>query len=188
MPLAFFVAHGIITAMRRQKSMLLIVFSAMVVGSITYFVGRPEARFVSLSSLDLLKVEQSYGSAQPNRTIQGRPMIIAGVEYTKGLGTHAESVVRIALDGRVKRFRAKVGLDDGARGQGSAVFRVLGDEQELFHSGLMKTGQAARPVDVTLKRVRELLLIVEPGPEGSALRLSRCRVFQKRRKHVPHQP
>ncbi|MCF7972401.1 MAG: NPCBM/NEW2 domain-containing protein, partial [Phycisphaerae bacterium] len=50
---------------------------------------------------------------------------------------------------------------------GSAVFRVVGDGLELFHSGLMKTGQAARPVDIELKGVRELLLLVEPGPEGT---------------------
>jgi alpha-galactosidase len=149
----------------KYKLLLLIVVVSITV--VVYFIRQPKEHIVPLSSLDLLKVEQSYASPQPNRTIQGRPMTIAGQVYTSGLGTHAESVARIALDGRARRFRAMVGLDDGARGQGSAVFRVVGDEQELFSSGLMTTGQAARPVDIKLKGVRQLLLLVEPGPEGS---------------------
>ncbi|NQV33369.1 MAG: NPCBM/NEW2 domain-containing protein [Phycisphaeraceae bacterium] len=153
--------------MRLKKTILLAACLFMVVMVIVYFVCQPEELMVPLSSLDLLKVEQDYGSAQRNRTIQGRPLTIAGEAHTSGLGTHAESVVRISLDGRVRRFRAEVGLDDEARGPGEAVFRVVGDEQELFSSGLMKTGQAAKPVDVSLKGVRELLLLVEPGPAGS---------------------
>ena len=153
--------------MRYQKTILFVVCLIMVAAVIAYFACQPEELVVPLSSLDLLKVEQGYGSPQRNRTIQARPLTIAGEVYAGGLGTHAESVVRIALDGRARRFRAKVGLDDEARGQGEAVFRVVGDEQELFSSGLMKTGQAARPVDVSLKGVRELLLLVEPGPAGA---------------------
>ncbi len=150
------------------KTKLLIIFLTIFLAAvIAYFWVQPEERLVSLSSLDLLKVEQSYGSAQPNRTIQGRPLTINGERYTNGLGTHAESVVRIALDGLVKRFSAKVGLDDEARGQGAAVFRVIGDERELFHSGLLKTGQPAQSVDVKLKGIRRLLLLVEPGPDGT---------------------
>ena len=151
--------------LQKYKRWLLPVLCAVLI--IIFLMRQPEKHVVQLSSLDLLKVQQDYGSAQPNRTIHGRPLTIAGEVYTMGLGTHAESVVRMSLDGRVRRFRAKVGLDDGARGQGSAVFRVVGDERELFSSGLMTTGQAALPVDVPLKGVRTLLLLVEPGPAGS---------------------
>ncbi|MCP4454734.1 MAG: alpha-galactosidase [Planctomycetes bacterium] len=153
--------------MRFQRTILCTACLIVATAVIATLVCQPEALVVPLSSLDLLKVQQGYGTPQPNRTIQALPLTIAGEIYASGLGTHAESVVRISLDGRVRRFRARVGLDDEARGQGAAVFRVVGDEQELYSSGLMTTGQTARAVDVSLKGVRELLLLVEPGPSGS---------------------
>ncbi len=165
--MAFLKCWGIMVTMRCQRTIPFAACLITVAGVIAYLACQPEERVVPLSSLDLLKVQQDYGFGQPNRTILARPLTIAGEVYASGLGTHAESVVRISMDGRVRRFRAKVGLDDEARGPGAAVFRVVGDERELFSSGLMRTGQAARPVDVSLKGVRELLLLVEPGPGGS---------------------
>lgn len=123
-------------------------------------------RIVPLASLDLLKVEQGLGYAQPNRTIQGRPFSIAGETYASGLGTHAPSVVRVALDGRGSRFTAKVGVDDEAKRPGSVVFRIIGDERERYNSGTVRAGEPARPVDVDLRGIRRLLLLVEPGVDG----------------------
>ena len=121
---------------------------------------------VPLSSLDLLKVEQGLGYAQPNRTIQGRPFSIAGETYARGLGTHAPSAVRVALDGKGGRFTAKVGVDDEAKDPGTVVFRVIGDERERYNSGTVRAGEPARPVEVDLRGIRRLMLLVEPGIDG----------------------
>ena len=92
--------------MRFQRTILCAACLIMVAVVIAYLACQPEEFVVPLSSLDLLKVQQDYGTPQPNRTIQALPLTIAGEIYASGLGTHAESVVRISLDGRVRRFRA----------------------------------------------------------------------------------
>ncbi len=124
-----------------------------------------EIRQVNLSALDLLKVEQGRGYAQANRTILGNPFSIGGQSYENGVGTHSPSVVRIALDGRVQTFTAQVGVDDEAKAQGRVVFRVIGDDQELYRSAYLTSGEPAHLVEVDLTGVRRLLLLVEPDDD-----------------------
>jgi alpha-galactosidase len=124
-----------------------------------------ETRRVNLSALDLLKVEQGRGYAQPNRTILGKPFSIGGQSYGNGVGTHSPSVIRIALDGKTRAFTARVGVDDEAKAKGCVVFRVIGDDQELYSSGDVTSGESPRLVEVDLVGVRQLLLLVEPDDD-----------------------
>lgn len=120
-----------------------------------------------LDTLDLAKVRQGYGEAHTNISVRGTPLRIAGQQYERGVGTHAASRFWISLGGTALRFSAEVGMDDAAGG-GSISFRVFGDGHTLFESGVMKTNQKAKSVDVDLKGIKTLLLLVTDAGDGIA--------------------
>ena len=57
------------------------------------------AEEVRLSSLDLSLAKQGWGKPGVDRSVDGRPLRIAGHDYTHGFGTHAPGEVYIDLDG-----------------------------------------------------------------------------------------
>ena len=122
---------------------------------------------VLLSSLDLKNTEQEWGEPHANQSVGGHPLTIGGRKFENGLGTHASSFLRITLDGHARAFSAWVGVDDEELGQPSTVtFSVIGDGKTLWESGLMKSGDPAKPVNVDLRGVNRLLLQVGDGGDG----------------------
>ncbi|HEY9174892.1 MAG TPA: NPCBM/NEW2 domain-containing protein [Verrucomicrobiae bacterium] len=124
------------------------------------------AETVWLDELDIAKTEQQWGAPGKNRSVDGQPLTIAGRVFARGLGTHAESLLGFNLDGHADRFIAFVGVDDEVTQPGSVEFRVVGDGKTLWESGVMKSGQPAKPVEVALKDVRRLLLVVGDAGDG----------------------
>jgi alpha-galactosidase len=128
-----------------------------------------QAESVSLSKLDLRKIQQARGPRgfRGNRSATPTPLAIGGRSFEDGVRTFGSSTLWIDLGQQARRFTAQVGIDDQAQAAtGTATFRVYGDAKELFNSGPMKAGAAARPVAVDLAGVRLLLLMVETA-EGS---------------------
>lgn len=121
-----------------------------------------------LSSLDLRGVEQDWGSAQRNRSVDGNRIQIAGKSFATGIGTHANSSVEFELGGRVSAFHAVVGLDDEIpeRAPGSVTFAVIGDGKKLFESGVMRRGTPGKAVDLDLRGVKRLRLVVGDADDG----------------------
>lgn len=125
------------------------------------------AQDVMLTSLDLSKIRQGYGTPHVDQTVTGAPLSIAGRQFAKGLGAHAEFSMWIDLKGGAEHFEAWVGVDDHAgKGKGSVVFKVIGDGKTLFQSPVMTCGDAAAHVDVPLAGVKLLLLIVTDAGDG----------------------
>lgn len=125
-----------------------------------------QGEIVPLGGLDLAKMSSGWGKPLSNQSVTGKTLSIAGQTFSVGVGTHADSMLYVDLDGRVERFRATVGVDDATNGRGTVVFRVYGDGQSLFNSGVMKGGQQARTVDIPLAGVRKLLLLVGSTGDG----------------------
>jgi alpha-galactosidase len=121
---------------------------------------------IPLSGLDLTKMSSGWGKPLVNQSVTGKTLSIAGQTFESGVGTHADSMLYVDLDGKADRFRATVGVDDATNSRGTVVFRVYGDGQSLFHSGVMKGGQPARTVDIPLAGVRKLLLLVGSTGDG----------------------
>ena len=124
------------------------------------------AETVWLDDLDIAKTEQQWGNPHKNLSVDGHKLTIAGRAYERGMGTHAESTLVLDLQGAGERFAAVVGVDDEVTESGSVEFRVVGDGKTLWESGVMKSGQAAKPVAVSLKGVRKLLLVVGDAGDG----------------------
>ena len=122
---------------------------------------------VWLDELDLSKVQQDWGRPHRNQSVEGHPLRIAGKTYQRGLGTHAESVLYLDLNQQAERFIAYVGVDDEVgRAPASVEFELIGDGKILWQSGIMRTGQPAKLVDVSLKGIRQLILHVTDGGDG----------------------
>jgi alpha-galactosidase len=122
---------------------------------------------VWLSSLDLSQMTAGWSVAKTNAGINGTPIRIGGKEFARGVGTHAESRLRIVVAGKAKRFIAQVGVDDSAGEKGSVQFVVLGDGKTLWRSRILKGGAPAVAVDVKLTGVRILTLGVRDGRDGT---------------------
>ena len=137
----------------------LALLTALVVNLAVNLTDAAASETIWISSLDLTPVRQGWGNPQPDKSVTGKPLSIAGKIFDHGLGTHADSLARIDLRGGSEKFSALVGVDDAASSDSARlVFKVVGDGKTLWKSSVMKQGQAAEPVNVDVKGVRTLLL------------------------------
>jgi glucose/arabinose dehydrogenase len=90
----------------------------------------------------------------------GLPLTLNGVRYAKGLGVHADSELRYALAGRFSRFLAELGVDDEVGPQGSVIFQVFADGEQLYESALLTGDSPTVSIELEVTGRRELRLIV----------------------------
>ncbi len=120
----------------------------------------------------LLYQMQGWGSLGINTAVvptDGRqPMLlkIGGQSFEKGLGTHAPGEMVLSLDGRFSLFEAMVGIQDQGGTQGSVVFQVFVDEEKCFDSGVIRGGDAPKPVSVKTEGGQVLRLVVTDAGDG----------------------
>jgi len=125
----------------------------------------------SLSDLTWTSATNGWGPVEIDKSNgekalgDGRTIKLNGVEYPKGLGTHAPAELKYALGGKYTAFAADVGVDDFS-GNGSVVFQVWADGTMLFESGLMRQDTATKAVNVSLAGKQELRLAVTDGGDG----------------------
>jgi hypothetical protein len=98
----------------------------------------------------------------------GGPISLGGTAYQRGLGVHAHSHIRIAVNGACQRLRAKVGIDDqSAKDQtGTVVVTITADGETLFEEAVSwETGP--RDIDLAVDGRQVLELIVSDGGDGA---------------------
>ncbi len=132
------------------------------------------AETVWLDDLNLSPVIQGWGKAQKNKCAaknpeDGKPLSIASKRFERGVGTVAESVMNIHLNGEATAFSAYVGTDDAKRGslRTSVEFFVIGDGRLLWSSGVMRTNETAKACKVSVAGVKQLLLKVGDADDGN---------------------
>jgi hypothetical protein len=86
------------------------------------------------------------------------PLALGGKHYEPGLSSFAGSEIEYDLKGLYDTFSALVGLDAGAGDNSSAEFIVLGDGKELWRSGVLKKADGAKPAQVGITGVHQLVL------------------------------
>jgi hypothetical protein len=107
--------------------------------------------------------DTSHGDGQGNFN----PITLNGVVYAKGLGVHAYSEVTYNLWGRYSTFISNVGVDDEpTANNGSIVFIVVADGNQVFNSGEMYSTSPTQTVNVSVAGVQELKLIVTDAGNG----------------------
>ena len=144
------------------------ICKSLLVGMCFLFAaGDCEARReVWVDSLDVSLSQCGYSRTKSNRSIDNNPLRLSGVEYEHGIGTHPPGRFLIDLGGRGERFTALVGIDDEKKNGGSAEFIVKGDGRELFNSGIMRSSQKPKIVDVDVRGVKYLDLVVTVAGDG----------------------
>ncbi len=127
------------------------------------------AETIWLDELDLSPIRQDDGEPRKQKSFGGHDMLIAGRKFDRGFSTHAESSLTLKLGGQAVGFSAEVGVDDEVIGRpgGTVEFILLGDGRKLWSSGVMRTGDTAKPCQVPLAGVQTLELVVSDGDDNN---------------------
>ena len=111
-----------------------------------------------------------YGTIQKDKSINGNPLTLNGVVYSKGIGTHAASTITYNLAGKYSFFQSDVGIDseEDGKGNGYVDFQVinLDNNTVLFDSGVLTNDQVAH-VNVNVGGVQNLELVATNGIAGT---------------------
>lgn len=128
---------------------------------------------VALSSLKPLNVRQDFGVLQFNRSVNSysgpkswNVLSSNYFFYTKGLGTHANSHLVFDVGRKFRRFSTDIGLDSESSEYGSVMFKIYGDDKELFSSPKLGRFDFPRHADVNITGVKFLTLDVSDAGDG----------------------
>lgn len=154
--------------MKKTNYIKLVAIAILIVTLGFVGTGQLSAQTVWLDQLDLSAATQGWGVPMKNKSIDGKTLTIAGKTFERGFATHSVSSLLILLDGKATSFNAQVGIDDEVTGHDPAVeFLLVGDGQQLWSSGVMRLGDAAKPCSVKLSGVKKLELVVADGGNGN---------------------
>jgi alpha-galactosidase len=128
---------------------------------------QPPGEEVLISSLNVSRIEQGWGEGRSNRSVGNQKLTVAGRVFENGVGTHANSIIPLEVDGNALALSGSVGVDDETGGRGSVVFKIEADGREIWNSGLMKSKAAARDFSLEVKGVKSLDLLATDGGDGS---------------------
>lgn len=109
---------------------------------------------------------QDWGTPQVNKSVLGTPLTVQGVVFERGIGAHAISRMLLDLGGKAECVSGLAGPDDNNLFACKLQFRIIGDCKELWRSGVMKRGDAAKPFEVDLRGIDKVLLLVEECGDG----------------------
>jgi hypothetical protein len=96
----------------------------------------------------------------------GHTLTINGVTYAKGLGVHAPSELRYALNGMYATFQAAAGIDAEIAPNGSVMFQVFTDGNRIYDSGTVTAASATQQIALSVAGVQELKLVVMDDGDG----------------------
>ncbi len=142
-------------------------------GDIALQAAPPVVTRVWLSDLPWINASNGDGPPQLDGSNGGsgaadsKPLTIGGKQYAYGLGVHARSEIRYALDDNYDVFRAVIGVDDEVGDQGSVVFEAWVDGKRVFQSDVIRGNMDGVAIAVPVENGRELTLIVTGGPDGA---------------------
>lgn len=99
---------------------------------------------------------------QRDRNAMGKPLVLGGRTFEKGIGVHARSSLTFKNEGQFDELAAVIGLDGQSGDRGDCIFVILGDGERLFTRRM--TGHD-RPHELSLdiNGTKEITLVVEPG-------------------------
>jgi NPCBM/NEW2 domain len=148
------------------------------VDDVVALVGSGGGKIVYLSDLEptdyrhvpYLSIAWPY---RADRNVLGRPLMVGGKRYLKGLGMHSAARLTYRLDGKFRQFDALAALDDSSEGGGSVTFGVyvLRNEQwrQAATSDTVRGGAPPEPVSVDVRGAEMITLTVDYADRGDEL-------------------
>ncbi len=125
-----------------------------------------------LSDQTLTASVNGYGPMERDRSngeqgaSDGRTLKIGDHSYARGIGVHARSELKLAIDPKWEVFKTVVGLDEEVSASGSVIFEVWLDGVMKFQSPMMRGTDPGLALIVPLAGAKELKLIVTDGGDG----------------------
>ena len=119
------------------------------------------------------------GRPQARKSLLGNAIRLGDKTFTRGVGTHADSVMIFDTDGNTTAFDAVVGIDkealdykgwDCGKGWGSVSFRVYADGKKVADSGIIKITDAPKAFHADLTGAKTIVLEVADGGEWAGYR------------------
>jgi|GEM_PF-1580431 len=160
----------------RRRAMLLTAFGVVCTSSIFLFnrhaIFHKESE-TFLSDLAWIKESNGWGPVERDASNgekpagDGRAISLRGVTYPRGVGVHAPSEIRVALNGAYSTFRSDVGVDDEVGRSGSVNFEVWADGERLFAGPPVNGRSDVEAIVVDVSGRHELLLRVGDGGDGN---------------------
>jgi alpha-galactosidase len=130
--------------------------------AVEVMTGSEPSDFVYLSDLNWVSATAGWGTPAEDKSIEGNPIKLGGITYSKGIGTHAVSEIVYALDGAYEQFACYVGVDDEKNG-GSVNFTVYADNIKKYESPVLSGWSAPQAVGIDVTGVDTLKLVAGDG-------------------------
>jgi hypothetical protein len=124
---------------------------------------------VSLTALTPADVTYDFAAPIINRTWADTAIIMGGVTYAQGIGTHAQSRMTFGVPPSAVGFQAVIGLSEEVRDCNVAgvSFEVRDqDDALLFDSGFIDPAHSPQPVVIDLHGATAITLVVTDGGNG----------------------
>lgn len=140
----------------------------------------PGSEIIPLSSLDLSKVQNGWGTIKADKSIDGNDITLNDTVYASGVGAHATGQIVVKLNGAVTHFVARLGIDDevkasvtGSNNNGVCDYRVSlrseSGETKVVDEGTVRCRQASTPlIDVDCRGWKYLIIDFPEGAGGNA--------------------
>ena len=115
---------------------------------------------------DLYYLWRRGQSPQYDEDFEGEPIMPGGAAYERGLCVKVPSKIMFKVNGKARRFRAVIGLDEASDTEEPCRFRVrnedpIGPDSLLYDSGEMTTASGVKTVDLDITGIDCLILDVE---------------------------
>ena len=118
--------------------------------------GENGAEIIPLSSLEISKAINGWGTIKANRSIDGNDIIINGIVYRSGVGAHATNQIIVKLNGAVTKFSTRIGIDDEVKGKnnpGVVDYHIYlksenGDVKDVAQGTIRSTDTTTPKIDV----------------------------------------
>lgn len=115
------------------------------------------SEIIPLSSLDLSKVLNGWGTIKADKSIDGNDITLNDTVYASGVGAHATGQIVVKLNGAVTHFVTRLGIDDevkanapGNNNNGVCDYRISlrseSGETKVVDEGTVRCRQASTPL------------------------------------------
>lgn len=135
----------------------------------TAFLAFPYASKQTPQGPMFMLLRQDFERLERNRSILGTRLRIGTQSFATGLGTHANSHIRITSPTPIVAISGWIGVDANERtrnGMGSVVFVIRSRERGLYRSPVLRGGGEPQRLEVETGSARTLDLVVEDAGDG----------------------
>jgi hypothetical protein len=137
-------------------------------------VGTPGITYLSDMTPTKVELFDKFGSPARNgpmhndESFNGKPLVINGVYYAKGIGVHTYARITYSLAGGYSKFVSDTGLDF-LEDSSTMIFEVEVDNQLVYDNGNgTKTKDQVAPVSLDVTGKSSILLYVRDGFDDTA--------------------